>query len=118
MKIVYLLSSVSLLMSSTSFAQDTTQQSGFKQKMHKTFYREDYGKNIIRLDPTPAFIFEDTRNFTIGYERVLPGNKSWSVNAGLLFMPMFLGDSIDKVSYGEQQSGRFSGYTTKGTVRP
>ncbi len=105
MKIFYVLSSVCLLMSSWSSAQDTTQQSGFKHKMHKTFYREDYGKNIIRWDPTPAFIFEDTRNFTVGYERVLPNNRSWSVNAGLLFMPMFLGDSIDKVSYGEKQSG-------------
>lgn len=86
-------------------AQDTTKQSGFSKKMHDIFYREDYGKNVIRWDPTPAFIFEDTRNFTVGYERVLPGNKSWSINAGLLFMPMLLGDSIDKVSYGEKQSG-------------
>lgn len=86
-------------------AQDTLAPTGFKQKMHNTFYREDYGKNIIRWDPTPAFIFEDARNFTIGYERVLPNNRSWSVNAGLLFMPMLLGDSIDKVSYGEDQFG-------------
>jgi len=105
MKRKYLTALLCLLMANISLAQDTAQLTGFKQKLHTTFYREDYGKNVIRWDPTPAFIFEDTRNFTVGYERIRPNNQSWSINVGLLFIPMLLGDSLDKTSYSEQQSG-------------
>ena len=105
MKKSCIVTSLCLCIAGIVLAQDSTQQIGFKQKMHKTFYREDYGKNVIRWDPTPAVIFEDARNFTVGYERVLPKNRSWSLNAGLLFIPMVLGDSFDRVTYGEEQFG-------------
>ncbi len=78
-------------------AQDSIVRSDFKQK-----------KNIIRWNITPMVI--NVTNLTLGYERILKENQSFSINMGLLLFPEFLNNDSLQVSYVEH--GNRLGFTT------
>ncbi len=73
------------------FAQDSTnilQKTG--RVFHNVFYRETYGKNIIKYNPMASTLFDDPRNTAVGYERTTWHNQSASVDFGMFFFPALL----------------------------
>ena len=53
-----------------------------------------YHRNVISLNPTPALLFGNIKNLTLHYERLVRNNQSIVVQAGLLELEPFMGDSI------------------------
>lgn len=80
-----------ILCSESAFAQDS---SGVLRKagkvFHDVFYRETYGKNVIKYNPMASTLFSDPRNSAFGYERTTFRNQSASINAGMFFLPALL----------------------------
>jgi hypothetical protein len=73
------------------FAQDSTSILRKTGKVfHNVFYRETYGKNIIKYNPMASTLFSDPRNTGFGYERTTYRNQSASLNAGMFFFPVIL----------------------------
>jgi len=53
-----------------------------------------YHKNVIKFNPTPMMLFNEVRNVTFSYERLIHKNKSVSVQLGYLVVPPFLNDTL------------------------
>ncbi len=73
------------------FAQDSTnifQKTG--KVFHSVFYRETYGKNIIKYNPMASTLFSDPRNTAFGYERTTWRNQSASIDVGMFYFPAIL----------------------------
>lgn len=90
----YLILSFLVLFTFQSFAQDTNDV--VKER-----------KNTIRWNLTPLIF--DANNITLGYERVLKNNQSFSVNVGLFMLPKLFKDRTD--IYFVEKANRI-GFTT------
>ncbi|NOR86731.1 MAG: DUF3575 domain-containing protein [Bacteroidales bacterium] len=97
MKKLILILTIIIGIAGQSYSQDTINQDDQKQK-----------KNIIRWNVTPmAISFE---NLTLGYERILKNNQSFSINIGVLLFPKFLNNDSLEVSVVEH--GNRFGFST------
>ncbi len=90
-----------LLLPLIGYTQDTINEQAIQKK------------NIVRWNITPLAV--NATNFTLGYERILKNNRSFSVNAGLLLFPEFLNNDSLEVSSVEH-GGRF-GFTVAADYR-
>lgn len=79
------------VLSCSVFAQDST---GILKKtgkvFHNIFYKEQYGKNIIKYNPMASTLFDDKRNTAFSYERRIFQHQSASVGGGMFFFPALL----------------------------
>lgn len=53
-----------------------------------------YHLNVIKFNPTPMMLFEELRNVTFSYERLIKKNKSVSFQLGYLVVPQVLNDTL------------------------
>lgn len=70
-------------------------------------------KNTIRWNPTPMMF--NVSNITLGYERILKNNKSFSVNIGFFKLPELLPENGEYLSL-EKKGGKL-GFTVTGDYR-
>jgi hypothetical protein len=68
------------------------------------FQKEQYGKNIIKYNPTPTLLLSNARNVSIGYERTTIRNQSFSVNFGLFLLDNFITNDIGAVNVTPKKS--------------
>jgi hypothetical protein len=50
--------------------------------------------NVIKFNPTPMMLFNELRNVTFSYERLIKKNKSVSFQLGYLVVPQVLNDTL------------------------
>jgi hypothetical protein len=53
-----------------------------------------YHLNVIKFNPTPMMLFDELRNITFSYERLIKKNKSVSLQLGYLVVPQVLNDTL------------------------
>jgi hypothetical protein len=53
-----------------------------------------YHLNVIKFNPTSMLLFEEPRNVTFSYERLIKENKSVSLQLGYLVVPQVLNDTL------------------------
>jgi hypothetical protein len=53
-----------------------------------------YHLNVIKFNPTPMMLFEEPRNVTFSYERLIKENQSVSLQPGYLVVPQVLNDTL------------------------
>lgn len=53
-----------------------------------------YHLNVIKFNPTPMMLFNEIRNVTFSYERLIKKNKSVSLQLGYLVVPQVLNDTL------------------------
>jgi len=53
-----------------------------------------YHLNVIKLNPTPMMLFDELRNITFSYERLIKNHKSVSFQLGYLVVPQVLNDTL------------------------
>ena len=83
------------VLSFTITAQTTndTLQKEKKGKKEKPLYLEPYHKNVIKFNPTPMVLM-DVYNITFSYERMLKNNNSVALQAGYIFFPNLVQDTL------------------------
>lgn len=117
-----------LVLQGYAVAQTTTDSSMQSPSvLHRTrqlFKKEQYGKNIIRYNPTPTLVLSDMRNAAIGYERKINRSQSVSANIGYFSMPDFLSREIGALQIKQNKGTGFifscdyRFYLTKLNTRP
>jgi hypothetical protein len=68
--------------------------SGFALGREKDSIPAPYHWNVIRINPTPALLFGNIRNITIGYERLVKPDQSFLIQVGYLEINPLFGDSV------------------------
>lgn len=53
-----------------------------------------YHLNVIKFNPTPMMLFDEIRNVTFSYERLIKKHKSVSFQLGYLVVPQVLSDTL------------------------
>ncbi len=53
-----------------------------------------YHLNVIKFNPTPMLLFDELRNITFSYERLIRKDKSVSLQLGYLVVPQVLNDTL------------------------
>ena len=53
-----------------------------------------YHLNVIKFNPTPMLLFEEIRNVTFSYERLVKKNQSVTCQLGYLVIPQVLNDTL------------------------
>ncbi len=53
-----------------------------------------YHRNVLKFNPTPIMLFEELRNITFSYERLINNNKSVAIQLGYLVIPQVLNDTL------------------------
>lgn len=53
-----------------------------------------YHMNVIKFNPTPMMLFDELRNITFSFERLIEKNKSVSLQLGYLVVPQVLNDTL------------------------
>jgi len=53
-----------------------------------------YHLNVIKFNPTPMLLFDEIRNVTFSYERLIKKNQSVSLQLGYLVVPQVLNDTL------------------------
>jgi len=53
-----------------------------------------YHWNVISINPTPAFLFDNPKNISLRYERMVKPNQSFLVQLGFLELNPIFGDSV------------------------
>jgi hypothetical protein len=53
-----------------------------------------YHLNVIKFNPTPMMLFDELRNVTFSYERLIKKNKSVAFQLGYLVVPQVLNDTL------------------------
>ena len=53
-----------------------------------------YHLNVIKFNPTPMLLFDELRNVTFSYERLIKKNQSVSLQLGYLVVPQVLNDTL------------------------
>jgi hypothetical protein len=53
-----------------------------------------YHLNVIKFNPTPMMLFDEIRNVTFSYERLIKKDKSVSLQLGYLVVPQVLNDTL------------------------
>jgi hypothetical protein len=63
-----------------------------------------YHRNVIKFNPTPMMLFEEPRNVTFSYERLIKKNKAVSLQLGYLVIPQVLDDTlVNKVLFNKDK---------------
>jgi hypothetical protein len=78
-----------------------------KEKEKDSLILTPYHKNVIKFNPTPMMLFNEVRNVTFSYERLIKKSKSVSLQLGYLVVPPFLDDTL-------LNSVRLTDYTRNG----
>lgn len=68
------------------------------------FQKEQYGKNVLKYNPSPSLLLSNARNVSIGYERTTIRNQSFSVNFGLFLLDNFITNDIGAVNVTTKES--------------
>jgi len=55
---------------------------------------EPYHRNVIKINPTATILFEDVKNLTFSYERLIKKDQSLAFQAGYLWINHLLPDTI------------------------
>lgn len=84
--------------------------SGYTQESELSFRQR---KNTIRWNPTPMVF--NASNFTLGYERVLKNNHSFSLNIGFFNLPELISSKNEYLSL-EKKGGKL-GFTISADYR-
>jgi len=53
-----------------------------------------YHLNVVKFNPTPMLLFDELRNITFSYERLIKKNQSVSLQLGYLVVPQVLNDTL------------------------
>jgi len=53
-----------------------------------------YHLNVIKFNPTPILLFDEPRNVTFSYERLIKENQSVSLQLGYLVVPQIFNDTL------------------------
>jgi hypothetical protein len=53
-----------------------------------------YYLNVIKFNPTPMMLFDELRNITFSYERLIKDTRSVSLQLGYLVVPQVLNDTL------------------------
>lgn len=53
-----------------------------------------YHLNVLKFNPTPMMLFDELRNITFSYERLIKKDKSVSFQLGYLVVPQVLNDTL------------------------
>jgi len=53
-----------------------------------------YHLNVIKFNPTPILLFDEPRNITFSYERMIKKNQSVSLQLGYLVVPQVFNDTL------------------------
>ena len=53
-----------------------------------------YHRNVIKFNPTPMMLFNELKNLTFSYERLIKKDKSVSLQLGYLVAPQVLNDTL------------------------
>jgi hypothetical protein len=53
-----------------------------------------YHLNVIKFNPTPMLLFDELRNITFSYERLIKENQSVSLQLGYLVVPQVFNDTL------------------------
>jgi hypothetical protein len=53
-----------------------------------------YHLNVVKFNPTPMLLFNELKNVTFSYERLIKKNKSVSLQLGCLVVPQVLNDTL------------------------
>jgi len=72
-------------------ANDSIDQSG---KGPKPAALAPYHLNVIKFNPTPMLLFDEIRNVTLSYERLIKDTRSVSFQLGYLVVPQVLNDTL------------------------
>ena len=63
-----------------------------------------YHLNVIKFNPTPMLLFDEPRNVTFSYERLVKKNQSVSLQLGYLVVPQVLSDTLfNKVLFNKEK---------------
>jgi len=65
-----------------------------REKAKDSLLLTPYHLNVIKFNPTPMMLFNEVRNATFSYERLIKKNKSVSIQLGYLVVPPFLNDTL------------------------
>ncbi|MEI8006579.1 MAG: hypothetical protein WCI48_10255 [Bacteroidota bacterium] len=68
-----------------------------KEKKEKPALLTPYHWNVIKFNPTPMLIFNDLRNITLSYERLVAKDMSVSIQLGYLLFPRLVDDTIGNI---------------------
>lgn len=81
---------IGILLAGSVWAQDADSTKPAKKDWLNFLIKEEYGKNVIKYNMMPTFIFAEPRNAAITYERVLWDGQSVSAGGGYLTFPYFM----------------------------
>jgi hypothetical protein len=63
-----------------------------------------YHLNVIKFNPTPMLLFDELRNITFSYERLIKENQSVSLQLGYLVVPQVFNDTLfNKVLFSKDE---------------
>jgi len=65
-----------------------------KAKDEDSLILTPYHLNVIKFNPTPMLLFDEIRNVTFSYERLIKKNRSVSFQIGYLVIPQVLNDTL------------------------
>jgi hypothetical protein len=91
---IVLLVSVFLLSVPFLYASEKNDTVSKKVKKEKPAKLTPYHWNVIKFNPTPMLIWQDVRNITITYERLITKDMSLSLQVGYLLFPRILTDTV------------------------
>jgi len=98
MKTKILLFIAILIIPFTAFCiPEKTDTVGKKEKTERPAVLDPYHWNVIKINPTPMLIWQDIRNITFSYERLVAKDMSVSLQLGCLFFPRLFDDTIAKL---------------------
>jgi hypothetical protein len=78
-----------------------------KETKEKPAKLTPYHWNVIKFNPTPMLIWQEVRNITISYERLIAKDQSVSLQLGYLLFPKLIDDTIAHIAAitGKQKYG-------------
>jgi hypothetical protein len=96
--LVFALSGISVEELKASERNDTIPHSNDSVLQQKNSVNQDlltpYHLNVIKFNPTPMMLFEELRNVTFSYERLIKKNRSIALQLGYLVIPQVLNDTL------------------------
>ncbi len=74
--------------------RNTNESISNEPKVGDSLVLTPYHLNVIKFNPTPMFMFEEIRNVTFSYERLLKKNNSLAFQLGYFVLPQVLNDTL------------------------
>jgi hypothetical protein len=106
-RILFLLLVISLLPFTALQALEKNDSIKKKEISEKPAKLTPYHWNVIKINPTPMLIWQEVRNITISYERLIAKDQSVSLQLGYLLFPRLIDDTIAHIAAitGKQKYG-------------